>query len=63
MYLRFILLTTCFFFINTESYAYLDPGTSSIIIQAILGAIAAGAVTIKIYWNKLKSYFKKKDKK
>ena len=29
-------------FIITNAYAYLDPGTGSIILQAILGAIAAG---------------------
>jgi hypothetical protein len=64
MYLKFILSVSILCIINTNAYAYLDPGTGTIIIQAIVGAIAAGAVTIKIYWYKLKAFFKKKkDKK
>tara|TARA_B100000989_G_C19366954_1_gene395707 strand:+ start:606 stop:761 length:156 start_codon:yes stop_codon:yes gene_type:complete len=46
-----------------DANAYIDPGTGTIIIQAIVGAIAAGAVTIKIYWYKLKSFFVKKKNK
>jgi hypothetical protein len=50
--------------LTSSAYAYIDPGSGSIILQAILGAIAAGGLTIKIYWNKLKNIFrsKKKDK-
>ena len=50
------------FFLNllftSNTYAYLDPGSGSIILQAIVAAIAAGGVTIKIYWQKVKSLFK-----
>ena len=41
------------------SYAYLDPGTGSILLQAILGAIAAGFMTISIWWQKFKSLISK----
>lgn len=50
-------------FINNNAYAYLDPGTGSIILQTILGAIAAGTTLISIYWAKIKNFFKKKFKK
>ena len=49
------------FMIN--AYAYIDPGVISIFFQAIVGAIVAGAITIKIYWHKLKNLFKKKEDK
>ena len=48
-----ILIFISLFFTVSSAYAYLDPGTGSIIIQAILGALAAGLVFIKIYWHKL----------
>ena len=52
-----------YFILISKSYAYIDPGTGTIILQAIVGAIAAGIVTIKLYWYKLKAFFtKKKDK-
>ena len=53
----FTLTVTLFFF--DSAFAYLDPGTGSIIIQAILGFIAAAITTISIYWNKLKIFVKK----
>jgi len=37
--------------------AYLDPGSGSAIMSAILGAIAAIAFTIKTFWYKIKSMF------
>ena len=43
----------------TKAFAYLDPGTGSIILQAILGFIAASITTISIYWTKFKSLISK----
>ena len=58
------ILTLIFF--PTKAFAYLDPGTGSIILQAILGFIAASITTISIYWTKFKSLisklFNKKEK-
>jgi hypothetical protein len=33
--------------------AYLDPGSSSLIIQMIGGGVAALAVTAKIFWRRI----------
>ena len=41
------------------AHAYLDPGTGSIILQAIVGTIAGGLVVIKLYWYRIKNLFKK----
>jgi hypothetical protein len=62
MFLKFILLSFVFFSLSTKAYAYLDPGTGGIILQAIIGAIAATSLTIKIYWQKIKAFLKKKIK-
>jgi hypothetical protein len=37
--------------------AYIDPGTGSIILQALIGAILAGLVTVRFYWGKVKGIF------
>ena len=42
-----------FILIPFNSYAYLDPGTGSIILQAVLGAFTVALVTGKIYWLKI----------
>ena len=41
----------------SPAYAYLDPGTGSIIIQSMIAAAAAGFYIIKIYWYRLKAFF------
>ena len=58
-----IILFTYFFLTSTEAHAYLDPGTGSIIIQAILGGIAAFFTSLAIYWEKVKIFLKKLKKK
>lgn len=47
---------------TTPAYAYLDPGTASIVLQSIVAAFAAGAATIGIYWNKIRGLFGSKSK-
>ena len=45
-------------FVAGPAHAYLDPGTGSIILQAIVGTIAGGLVVIKLYWYRIKNFFK-----
>lgn len=41
------------FFIS-DAYAYLDPGTGSVVLQALIGVLVGVVITVKIYWYKLK---------
>ena len=52
-----------FFFIVTNAYAYLDPGTGSVILQAIIGFLAALSAGFLYYWTKVKNFFLKFFKK
>jgi hypothetical protein len=36
--------------------AYIDPGTGSFVIQALVAAAAGLAVTLKIYWTRIKGF-------
>ncbi len=42
---------------STPSYAYVDPGTGSIIISAIVGFFAGIGFFIKKYYYKIKNIF------
>ena len=42
---------------TSPAFAYLDPGTGSMILQLLLGGIAGGLVIAKLYWQKLKGVF------
>jgi len=37
------------------AFAYLDAGTGSLILQAIIGGALAAAFTIKMYWRRIVS--------
>ena len=38
----------------TSAFAYLDPGTGSMLLQVILGGVAAATVALKLYWQRIK---------
>ena len=44
-----------------DAYAYLDPGTGSMLFQSLIAAIAGGLFLIKTYWTKLKNFFVKNE--
>jgi len=44
-------------FFPATAFAYLDPGTGSMIVQGILAAVAAVGVSAGIFWKKLKGFF------
>tara|TARA_Y100000996_G_C22182087_1_gene503263 strand:+ start:210 stop:431 length:222 start_codon:yes stop_codon:yes gene_type:complete len=48
---------------SSNAYAYLDPGTGSFILQAIMGFLAAISAGFLYYWSKVKSFFLKIFKK
>lgn len=61
---KFVVLLTVFcvlIFSTNSAYAYLDPGTGSMLIQGVLAAIAAASVTIGIFWRRLRSFFGRKN--
>ena len=40
---------------SPTAFAYLDPGTGSMIIQMAIAGILGALFTIKLYWYKLKA--------
>lgn len=52
-----LIATLVLLMVFTDAFAYLDPGTGSMLLQVILGGIAAVGVAIKLYWHKLRASF------
>jgi len=40
-----------------SAYAYLDPGTGSMILQGIIAGLAIAGVTLRHYWYRITSFF------
>ena len=45
---------------SAQAHAYLDPGTGSMIISAVVGVFATLVLAIKTYWYKLVGLFRKR---
>ena len=46
-----------FFFWISPAMAYIDPGSTSVLMSAMISFFVALGLTIKSYWYKLKSFF------
>lgn len=54
-----LILIVLFLSLITPSaaYAYLDPGSGSMLLQLVLGGLAGLAVIAKLYWHRLLGLF------
>jgi len=46
--------TTLFF--TEPAWAYLDPGTGSMMLQLLLGGVAGAMVVGKLYWHRFRRF-------
>jgi hypothetical protein len=46
-----------FIFMINPAYAYIDPGSGSMLLQLLLGGVAGAAVVLKMYWRRFVSIF------
>ena len=42
--------------------AYLDPGSGSIIFQAVVAGTMAVTLTVKVYWRRLRGLFRRQER-
>lgn len=40
-----------------NAHAYLDPGTGSLILQALIGCVAVGLLVLKRQWARIRAFF------
>ncbi len=58
--LRILISVFTLSFITYDSaYAYLDPGTGSIVLQALIGFLVLIIALIRNFWVNIKIFFKK----
>jgi hypothetical protein len=57
---RTIVIVFFVLLIGTEpAWAYLDPGTGSLILQSLIAGIAGALVVGRLYWAQLKNFLAK----
>jgi len=60
MVLRIAFVLVACLSIATPAYAYLDPGTGSMLVSAVLGVAAAVALAVKMFWYRVVGFFRGK---
>lgn len=50
---QLVIAVLVLFALSAPAQAYIDPGSGSMIVQGILAALAALAVTAKLWWHRL----------
>lgn len=61
-YKLFYLVFVFTFFMPSFAFAYIDPGTGSLILQALAAAAFSALAFCSSLREKIKNFFKKKDK-
>jgi hypothetical protein len=51
-----LLASTATLFCTGPAWAYLDPGTGSMMLQLLLGGIAGAMVMGKLYWHRFRGF-------
>ena len=54
-----LVLAASFVAVPKPVYAYIDPGTGSLVIQAVLVAVLTVGATVKIFWHQIKEKYRK----
>jgi hypothetical protein len=44
---------------TTPAHAYLDPATGSVLLQGLLAGIAGLMVVLRLYWSRIKAFFRR----
>lgn len=50
----FFLVMQC-----THAHAYIDPGTGSLVLQVVVGAVLGGLFFLKMFFRKIVTFFRK----
>jgi len=58
-----LITFACLLLLPSISFAYIDPGSGSAIMSAIIGIFVAIGLAVKTYWYKIKSLFTKSKNK
>lgn len=54
-------LTVCLsLLVISPAAAYIDPGSGSLIFQAVVGGIMAAGLAIGVFWQRVVSFFRRK---
>jgi hypothetical protein len=55
--LRGLVVLGLFVLGEQQVFAYVDPGSGSMLLQLLLGGVAGVAVVARMYWQRIRAFF------
>jgi hypothetical protein len=55
----FLLVVAWCTIFPSDAFAYLDPGTGSLIVQSVIAALAAAGFGLRLYWGRIRTWIKR----
>ena len=59
--LKFLFFIFALISYTSPAYAYIDPGTGSMLVQGLIGGVAVVMSFLSLYWQKVKVFFGKEE--
>jgi hypothetical protein len=53
---RLVAVSLLLWSVPLDAQAYIDPGTGSYLVQAIVAAVMGSAMAVKLYWRRIKAW-------
>ena len=54
---RLIAVTILVFLLSSPAWAYLDPGTGSMLVQGLVAALAVVSAAVAAFWTRIRQLF------
>jgi hypothetical protein len=54
---KLIAVTIVLVLLSSPAYAYLDPGTGSMLVQGALAALAVASAAVAAFWTRIRQIF------
>jgi hypothetical protein len=54
---KLIAVTLLVLLVSSPAYAYLDPGTGSMLVQGLVAALAVASAAVAAFWTRLRQFF------
>lgn len=54
-----VLMVGAWLMVLPSAQAYIDPGSTTVIFQAVVAGIAAAGTGLAVFWTRIKSFFRR----
>jgi hypothetical protein len=59
---RLIAVALFLVLLSSPAYAYLDPGTGSMLVQALVAGLAVASAAVAAFWTRIRQLFSRRGK-